>query len=329
MAFLTHALNENNVLIHVDDVPNGAKCNCHCPRCDSPLYAKNGGQEREHHFAHAPGQECEGAYESALHILAKNILLEIGEIMLPPSNNDGFPSGLIKIFDIHTERYDERYNIRPDLEGIMSNGERLLIEFYVSHKIDNKKRQIIIDNKLKCLEIDINFQSLNKNELAEFLTKSIEDRRWITSKPSQPNIGTESYSIRRNPIYEKTRDILKEIFEENTLIIHPYEFSLTFSNKMGYDLKEFGYDICEVNSKYRGFRSDLLLYRSHTENKGYISINIRGRRRNDEYKRPKDLRVIDIIIKYTSDKDLKKRWSNGNIRFSSWETEVYYYGFKN
>ena len=54
-AFLTYALDENDMLTHVDVVPNGVRCKCHCPHCDSPLYAKNGGQKRTHHFAHAHG----------------------------------------------------------------------------------------------------------------------------------------------------------------------------------------------------------------------------------------------------------------------------------
>lgn len=73
-AFLTYALDEGGALVHVDGVAKGAKCACHCPHCDAPLYAKNAGTQREHHFAHAHRHECEGAYESSLHILAKEIL---------------------------------------------------------------------------------------------------------------------------------------------------------------------------------------------------------------------------------------------------------------
>lgn len=324
-AFLTYALDENDTLTHVDEVPNGVRCKCRCPHCNSPLYAKNGGQERTHHFAHAHGQECEGAYESSLHLLAKEVLQEAGELMLPPSNNN-LPSGLTPIFDIQTEVYDSLYHIKPDLEGVLSNGERLLIEFLVSHKIDSKKRKVIVDNKLNCIEIDINYQALDKKELSDFLTKTSEDREWITAT-SPPPKSSDSYSYGRNPIYDKTRDILKEIFDEKTLIILPHQLSLTKSNK-AYDLKKYGYDVCEVNTKYRGFKSDLLLYRSSSENKNYISINIRGRRRSDGYKRPKELRVIDIILNYDYDNDLKKRWENGILNTDYWRAYIYYYGFK-
>ena len=60
--FLTFTLDEDGSLVHVDDVSKGMKCGCHCPHCDAPLYAKNAGQIREHHFAHAHGHECEEDY---------------------------------------------------------------------------------------------------------------------------------------------------------------------------------------------------------------------------------------------------------------------------
>lgn len=326
-AFLTYALDEGGALVHVDDVAKGMKCGCHCPHCDAPLYAKNAGQIRKHHFAHAHGHECEGAYESSVHLLAKEVLREAGCIMLPHSNSAAFPSGLVRIHNVEVEKWDERYGFRPDVEGIMDNGERLLIEFLVSHKVDGKKRQTIEDNHLKCIEININYQALYRTELKEFLTSSTEDRKWIVSKPPPPKNVGEAFSYGRNPLYEKTRDAIKEVFDEGTLQIHPFQHSLSHPDQ-SFDLRKWGYDVCEVNTKYRGFKSDLLLYRSHKENKAYISLNIRGRRRSEGYKRPKGLRIIDVVLGYdTPSGDIKKRWESGDLA-SIFGTTIYYYGFK-
>lgn len=68
---LTYAL-KNGTSVFVDDVPKGLECGCICPCCYEPLVAKNAGAKRIHHFAHASGVECEGAYESMLHLLAKD-----------------------------------------------------------------------------------------------------------------------------------------------------------------------------------------------------------------------------------------------------------------
>lgn len=230
-AFLTFALDEGGALVHVDDVAKGMKCSCHCPHCNAPLYAKNAGQIREHHFAHAHGLECEGAYESSLHLLAKEVLQETGWIMLPQSNSGAFPSGFVRIHNVEVEKWDEHYGFRSDVEGIMDNGERLLIEFLVSHKVDGKKRQTIVDNHLKCIEIDINYQALDRAKLKEFLTDTADDRKWIVSMPQSQKPMGESFSYGRNPLYENARDFLKDIFDEGTIIIHPYYTSFYHSDK--------------------------------------------------------------------------------------------------
>lgn len=326
-AFLTYALDESDALIHVDDVVKGNNCKCYCPHCGAPLCAKNAGKQRQHHFAHTHGHECEGAYESQLHLLAKEILQEIGQIMLPKSLGGTFPSGLVQIHNIQVEKWDEKYHIKPDVEGIMDNGERLLIEFLVSHKVDGKKRQIIVDNHLKCVEIDINFLALDRSELKEFLTCSDEDRKWIVSVPPRPQNSDESFSYGRNPRYEKTRDILRDVFNDGTLLIRPYEMTFTHPDRV-FDLRRFGYDVCEVGTKYRGFKSDLLLYRSQKDKKEYISINIRGRRRSIGFKHPKELRIIDIILGSISNEEvIKERLSEGDLASGDGIT-VYYEGFK-
>ncbi len=68
---LTYACDKDRVLWNVEDVPNGNACECICPACGEPLMAKNQGTIRKHHFAHQSGAECEYAYESMLHLLAK------------------------------------------------------------------------------------------------------------------------------------------------------------------------------------------------------------------------------------------------------------------
>lgn len=326
-AFLTYALDEGGALVHVDDVAKGAKCACHCPHCEAPLYAKNAGTQREHHFAHAHGHECEGAYESSLHLLAKEILQETGRIMLPKSNGSHFPTGSVRIHNVEIEKWDDRYGIRPDAEGIMDNGERLLIEFYVCHKVDGKKRQIIVDNHLKCIEIDINYQALDKAELKEFLTGTDEDRKWIVSMPQPPKTSSGSFSYGRNPMYEKARDILKEIFDGGSITIYPNDTPYYHPNK-SFDLRQFGYDVCEVNTKYRGFKSDLLLFRSKKEKKGHISINIRGRRRSEYFRYPKGLRIIDIVFKTIgSEETTRNRLNKGNL-IGDLGMVIEYTGFK-
>ena len=75
--YLTYALDSpssEGKLVNIDEVENGNACNCFCPACHEPLIAKNNGEIREHHFAHKSGTECEHAYESMLHLYAKEAI---------------------------------------------------------------------------------------------------------------------------------------------------------------------------------------------------------------------------------------------------------------
>ncbi len=328
---LNYALDGNGVLVHVDNVPKGKACGCFCPSCGKPLYARRGAV-RAHHFSHAYDHNCKGAYETVLHLLAKEILLEARQIMLPSSSDGKFPSGLMKIHSIEIEKWDERYRIKPDAECIMENGDRLFIEFLVSHKVDEKKRKIIIDNNLKCIEIDVNFLALDKSTLFEFLTQSNEYREWVKPLPPlQKELDKQSfcYSSTRKLVYGIVRDMLKRIFDDNTLYLHPYKqyenhFSM-FNTDAIFDLRELGYDVCNVHTKFRGFKSDLLLSKSQSDDKDiFVSINVRGRRRKENFRHPRDLLIVDIVLKYgTTVDNIKDRWGDAIIA-ETYDIKVFY-----
>lgn len=326
---LTYALDSNGVAVHIDTVPNGLQCNCHCRNCGSPLVAKNAGQHRMHHFAHISGHECEGAYESSLHLLAKEVLEESGLIMLPKTSDSSFPSGLVRISNLKVEEYDRQLRIKPDIEGTLDNGERILIEFYVTNKINEKKRAIILSNKLLCLEVDIQFQINKKKELQQFLLHSTECRNWILPQVQEKNHQEPSFASKpRDAKYEIVRDSIKEQFDKESLFIYPF-LDDPFRNTVVLDLRQKGYDTCECNTEYNRFKCDLLLRRSQKEkDKQYpICINIRGRRLK-QYHKPKDLKVIDVILNnHSFECDYNKLFDDGHIRNKRYAT-VYYSGFK-
>jgi uncharacterized protein YbaR (Trm112 family) len=67
---LTYALDSEGKLVNIKQAESCIKCNCICPACKKPLVAKKG-KEREHHFAHSSGENCEDAYETMLRPLFK------------------------------------------------------------------------------------------------------------------------------------------------------------------------------------------------------------------------------------------------------------------
>lgn len=178
-AYLTYALDHEGDLVHVDKVPNGNECGCVCPHCKSPLCAKNGGDEEKmiHHFAHLSGADCVGAVESALHKMAKDILLETKCVYLP-NRLDG-RSGELHYFDrVEVEFYDKDTHLRPDSIGYNGN-DSLWVEFKRTHAVDTKKKGKIISVHIDCIEIDLSGCQLDPVAVKDFLVNSSEKRLWI------------------------------------------------------------------------------------------------------------------------------------------------------
>lgn len=178
-AFLTWAINHEGDLVHVDTVSNGNECGCICPYCKSALCAKNGGDGEKmiHHFAHLSGADCVGAVESALHKMAKDILMETKCVHLP-NRHDGQKGELLYFDQVEVEFFDSETHLRPDCIGYY--GDRFIwIEFKRTHAVDTKKRGKIISAHIDCIEIDLNGCPLDPVAVKEFITNSTENRKWI------------------------------------------------------------------------------------------------------------------------------------------------------
>lgn len=190
---LTYGLKDNK-LTHIDDVENGIKCLCICSYCKEPLIARNNGKKKQHHFAHSSGAECEKAYESALHLLAKEIFEERKSILLPqyyPYNYIEESKYLKKekptlFHDVLVEKriQIEDIIIKPDAIGIL-NEKEIYIEFAYSHFVDDTKRNKLIELKINCVEYDLRFVDLDRKDIILFFEKETENRKWINNVDSQ------------------------------------------------------------------------------------------------------------------------------------------------
>lgn len=173
-------------IIHISEVNSGILQNCLCPKCGSILIAKKG-DIRKHHFAHYNYENCQGAQETALHLLAKEILYQEKCVCLPCIQDDQDIN--IKSFDLVTLEVREA-GLVFDALGYAEN-EKLAIEIKVTHEIDDRKRQIVVDHGIQMIEIDLSDYLAgenNKAEIADAVIKSAP-RYWInqlpTDKPKQ------------------------------------------------------------------------------------------------------------------------------------------------
>lgn len=149
MSEILYALDENDNIVKIDDVPNGKNCGCRCPLCGEPLVAKNGGKIKMHHFAHEA--ECkykEHLPQSQIHIMAKQIIEREKKICVP--QEFGFRE--ISITDVKLEKMIGE--IIPDIIATAS-GNPFIIEIYVTHKVDDAKKEKIRTLNIPAIEIDL------------------------------------------------------------------------------------------------------------------------------------------------------------------------------
>lgn len=147
---------KTNTLKHIDEVENGEKCGCVCPYCNTPLIAKHG-NTNTHHFAHK-NADCGQAYETAVHVFAKEIIEKHKKIAV---NLDLYEleNNKYLVFDkVELEKVVD--DIKPDIIGY-KNGEQFFIEICVTHAIDEEKLNKI--KKLNITTIEINLENLNRD----------------------------------------------------------------------------------------------------------------------------------------------------------------------
>lgn len=170
------------------EVPNGLACGCTCPGCEAPLVAKNQGANVHPHFAHASGTACNGAHESELHLLAKEILAEEKAVMLPAYGNI-YEGGLMQFAGMEVEERHECSMLQPDVVGLQQNprtGEtsRLWIEIRVTHEVGAEKYGRIKELGVSCIEIDLSMykeMEVSRERLCEFLLHESGNRQWINN----------------------------------------------------------------------------------------------------------------------------------------------------
>lgn len=180
-------------LVHVSRVERGLKCNCSCPSCGNALIARKGPKKADH-FAHTPGTDCSGAAESALHILAKQIISNLPSISVPEytyKRTKSFRNGIfiaheqllakggsVQIETVKTEVHHGSY--KPDIE-IFTQGKRLVVEVAVTHKVEKKKLRLFRKHDVPAIEIRFleEHALLNVEELRELIQSDNGIKHWL------------------------------------------------------------------------------------------------------------------------------------------------------
>lgn len=171
-------------LFHVSEVTRGLSCGCVCPACGAALIARQG-QKREHHFAHASGDPCRYASETALHLAAKEILARRKEIVLPAVEANFYGTTIEvapeKRYRLDSTTLERRVaNVVPDVLAHV-DGRSLHIEVRVTHEVDECKLARIQQLGVSAIEIDLSDKprDLPPIDLETFVVEAGPHKHWV------------------------------------------------------------------------------------------------------------------------------------------------------
>jgi hypothetical protein len=186
-------------MVSPDQVESGLACGCICPGCQAPLIAKKGMQV-VWHFAH-DGAACDTGLETAVHLMAKQILAEERRVCLPAVDITIQATDAFGMQQVVTARLAPAASVQYDTVALESRqGSRIPdavgtcvaearehhIEVYVRHAVDDKKAQELEAQELVCFEIRLNDvpENLSYGALREAVINAPERIHWI-SYPGQ------------------------------------------------------------------------------------------------------------------------------------------------
>lgn len=199
-------------------VERGLACECFCPECGSRLVSNQGNHKR-HYFSHHESRECEGGYETSVHLMAKQVVEDHRYIELPVFHkilSRKLPTGDLVEEEVLvlSKRLDFAFvgqekgldGLKPDVIGISSDGQELLIEVYVTHAVSDEKCERYRNRNL--IELDLSQiprdSVTNESAFCELVLSKC-DRLWHSCRLYKAEIA-----LARQRLNTKARQLLTE-----------------------------------------------------------------------------------------------------------------------
>lgn len=220
---ITYGLSDGQ-LKHISEVENGLACNCICPSCNAKLVAKNKRtNKRTAHFAHHNGHTCEGAYETLIHLLAKDLLAKHKKLFLPDFHwdyNHQNQESIIREGELITFEnvfLEKQVGISGAIvipDAICSIGNKqLFVEFAKTHFVDENKRQALTRGEFACIEIDLREVPLDPHNIFDILISNTGKAYWISNPLMDKRWEEETARRLKQKEWEKQK-IEKEYLEK-------------------------------------------------------------------------------------------------------------------
>lgn len=161
-------------MVTPQDVPKGLRCGCVCKECGAALIARKG-PERVWHFAHHARGACPDGFETAVHWMAKQLIVGRTKVWVPARAQqrrvtgwhgvwtetlsvDVQLAGVVSLSNCIQEQTVASAGApgvrRPDISA-MFNGQPIAIEIYNTHAVDEEKLEWLMERGLSTLEIKV------------------------------------------------------------------------------------------------------------------------------------------------------------------------------
>jgi hypothetical protein len=196
------------LMVRPGDIPRGLACDCVCPQCRAPLVAKQG-EQLVYHFAHAAlSATCQGAVETAIHRMAKQIVLGSTGIVAPPliahyrhhPPETITPATWLRISHVRIEV--SLGNIVPDIMATVADFD-LAIEILVTHAATAEKLAVLRTRQLPAFEIDLSgYRNIAPDDLEPYVLR-IAPRKWLFN-PRQAIVNAD-LAARTEALLEQKR----------------------------------------------------------------------------------------------------------------------------
>lgn len=157
-----------------------------CMACGTQLIAVKGA-ERAWHFRHRSDRDCRHGGETALHLLAKAVLEQRPEILLPAimvqtrdMSEEIKPAQWVKLAGVRLERREDGFV--PDVQAEIDETP-LFIEVRVTHAVDIEKGHRIAARGVSTVEIDLS--GLPRRSSLDLISEAIRHkapRSWVFSR---------------------------------------------------------------------------------------------------------------------------------------------------
>jgi hypothetical protein len=179
--------------VRVEEVAKGLECNCYCAKCGAKFVAVH--NAKTPHFRHYNSDDCGASFETAVHLMAKQVLVETRTLMLPylkvrPEKHLWKVGSSVTQEIVVVER--QRYKFDKVEGEVWMNGRtpdivmwkkdrKLLVEIVVTHGICEEKLNWIRVNDHPTVRVDMPWATYDISR--EMIRQALREGRMVNCTP--------------------------------------------------------------------------------------------------------------------------------------------------